>query len=244
VRAALAAAALVHVPPRQEADRFPVLIVAHPAGSNGPRIARGLDVSRVADREGYLVLYPTSRRTGFWQLNRKAGTEDIDGVRDLLDEAGRRFCADVRRVSVTGVSNGGGFAARVACELSDRVAAAVPIAGSYRALDPCAAKRPIAFLEIHGLGDTIVPYRRGVLAYVRAWAKRNGCAARTAREAPRRGVTRLRWQGCPKGAAVEHLRLAGTGHGWPGLRVIQGRDPTGVSATTEIFRFVRQNTSG
>src|SRR4051794_14949333 len=233
--------ALVHVPPRDSArgDRFGVLVVTHPAGSDGPGFARGLDVSERADAAGVLVLYPTSRRQGFWQLNHRAGDTDVDGVKDLLDTAGSRFCADPRRVAVAGVSNGGGFATRLACELPDRIRAAVSIAGSYRALDPCKPAQPVSFLEIHGTGDTVVPYRRGVLRFVQGFARTTGCDAAPRRASPRRGVTRLRWRGCDGGAAVEHLRLAGTGHGWPGLRVIQGRDPTGVSATDEIYRFMR-----
>jgi polyhydroxybutyrate depolymerase len=237
--------ALVHVPPASTArgDRFPVLIITHPAGSEGPSFGRGLDVSRRADKEGVLVLYPTSRRQGFWQLNHRAGDTDVDGVKDLLDDASARFCADLRRVAVAGVSNGGGFATRLACELPDRIRAAVSIAGSYRALDPCAPNQPVSFLEIHGTGDTVVPYKRGVLRFVEGFARHAGCDAAAQRTTPRRGVTRLRWRGCDGGAAVEHLRLAATGHGWPGLRVNSAhppRDPTGVRATDEIYRFMRQ----
>ena len=59
------------------------------------------------------------------------------------------------------------------------------------------------------------------------------------RSRPRKGVTRFRWQGCADGTAVEHLRLAGTGHGWPGVGVVQGKDPTGISTTDELFSFLR-----
>jgi polyhydroxybutyrate depolymerase len=232
--------ALVHVPPRRAGgDRFPILVVTHPAGTTGPGIARAVDVSRRADREGVLVLYPTSQRRGFWQLNRAAGTGDVDGVRALLDEAGRRFCGDVRHVAAAGFSNGGGFAARLACEIPDRIPVAISMAGSYRALDPCRPGRPTSFLEIHGTSDAIVPYRRGILAFVRAWAKRDGCGAAPAPTTPRKGVLRLRWRGCDDGSAVEHLRLAGTGHAWPGVIAAQGRDPTGISGTSEVFRFLR-----
>jgi polyhydroxybutyrate depolymerase len=224
--------ALVHVPPRAATDRFGVLLVAHPAQQTGPGFARALGLSPAADRAGVLVLYPTSRRAGFWQLNHRAGDADVAGVRDLLDEAGRRFCADQRRVAVAGFSNGGGFAARLACELSARVSAAVSVAGSYRALDPCAARRPVSFLEIHGTADKVVPYARGVLAYVRGWAARDGCDATPARTAARNGVLHLRWGGCDGGAAVEHVRLAGTGHAWP------------PSATRELFRFLRERGIG
>lgn len=234
--------ALVHVPPSgtSTGDRLPMLVVAHPAGETGPHFARFLDVSKAADAAHVLVLSPTSRAKGFWQLNRRAGDTDVQGVKDLLDDAARRYCGDPAKVAVAGVSNGGGFAARLGCEAADRVRVVVAIAGSYRALDPCHPSQPVSFLELHGTGDTVVPYRRGVLAFVRGFARLDGCAASPRRSIVRRGVLRLRWSGCRSQTTVQHLRLAGTGHGWFGVRVIQGRDPTGLRATAELFRFLRE----
>jgi len=230
--------ALVHVPPRGATDRFATLVVAHPAGTDGPAFARLLRAGRAADRAHVLLLFPSSRRQGFWQLNDRAGTTDLDTVRALLDEATRRFCADPAKVAVAGVSNGGGFSARVACELSDRVDALVSLAGSYRALDPCRATRPVSVLEIHGTADRIVPYATSAPAFVAAWARRDGCDPHPARATPRPGVTLLTWHGCRAGSVVEHLRLAGTGHGWPRVHMAQGRDPTGTDVTAELFRFL------
>src|SRR4051812_30058923 len=58
--------ALLHVPPHAGHRRLPLLVVAHGAGGSGPQIARALGVSRAADRERSLVLYPTAARRGFW----------------------------------------------------------------------------------------------------------------------------------------------------------------------------------
>ena len=235
-------AAVVHVPPRGGAgDRLPILVVAHPAGESGPHFARFLDVSAAADAAHVLVLYPTAHAKGFWQLDHKAGDADVQDVKDLLGDAARTYCGDPARVAVAGVSNGGGFAARLGCELADRVRAVVSIAGSYRALDPCRPSQPVSLLEMHGTADTVVPYSRGVLAFVQHFARLDGCAASPQRDTPRRRVVRLRWHGCRSGTTVEHLRLGGTGHGWFGVRVIQGADPTGVKATAELFRFLRES---
>jgi polyhydroxybutyrate depolymerase len=188
------------------------------------------------------VLYPSAARHHFWTLNRAERPDDLPRVGARLDEAERRTCIDHDRVYAAGVSNGGGFVARMACEMSDRLAAIVSIAGSYKALDPCRAGRPVSVLEIHGTADTVVPYAQSAPGFIAAWAKRDHCATTTARTTPRRGVVHLAYRGCPAGVAVEHLRLVGTGHGWPGIIVIQGRDPTGVSATSEVFRFLRGRT--
>src|SRR3954468_5587270 len=107
---------VLHVPP-QRSPR-PLLILAHPAGQTGPVMARFLDVSRRADREGYAVLYPSAARHHFWTLNRAQRPRRLPRVRARLDEAEKRTCVDPDRVYAAGVSNGGGFVARLACELS------------------------------------------------------------------------------------------------------------------------------
>src|SRR3954452_24408088 len=231
---------VLHVPP-QRSPR-PLLILAHPAGQTGPVMARFLDVSRRADREGFAVLYPSAGRHHFWALNHTVKPDDLPRVSAALDRAEESTCIDASRVYAAGVSNGGGFVARLACEMSDRIAAVVSIAGSYKTLDPCRADRPVSVLEIHGTDDKVVPYAQSAPGFIAAWARRDHCGTTVARTTPRRGVTHLAYRGCPDGVAVEHLRLAGTGHGWPGIIVIQGRDPTGLSATTEVFRFLRGRT--
>jgi poly(3-hydroxybutyrate) depolymerase len=57
--------------------------------------------------------------------------------------------------------------------------------------------------------------------------------------AARRLVTRVRYRGCDDGLRVERLRLSGTDHGWPGAGPpLPDHNPSGVSATRELLRFV------
>ena len=102
---------------------------------------------------------------------------------DLLDRTLAGGCFDAKRISITGVSNGAGFAARMACALPGRFAAVVPVAAGYRALDPCPATARASFLDIHGTADTVVPYngkRRTAPARSRATPR----AGRAATAAP------------------------------------------------------------
>src|SRR4051794_28381501 len=92
----LDAATVLHVPRRQ--GPRPLLILAHPAGQTGPVMARFLDVSRRADREGYAVLYPSAARHHFWTLDRAKRPDDLPRVRARLDEAEKRTCIDADRV--------------------------------------------------------------------------------------------------------------------------------------------------
>jgi polyhydroxybutyrate depolymerase len=221
----------------------PLIVVLVPGGG-GDRSDR-LGVGAAATKRGFAVLYPTSKDT-FWALNHDQGDADVDAVTGLLDRTLAGGCFDARRISITGVSNGAGFAARMACALPERFAAVVPVAAGYRALDPCPGTARASFLDIHGTADTVVPYngkkpdRAGsVPRYTAAWARRDGCAARPVQTTPRRRVTRVRYRGCNAGLRVERLRLSGTDHGWPGAGPpLPDHNPSGLSATGELLRFV------
>ena len=86
------------------------------------------------------------------------GANDVEALERSLDQLEAAGCVDPARVFVTGVSNGGGMTARLACDLSERLAGAASVAGGYRSLPPCRPERPLPVLEIHGTADQVVPY--------------------------------------------------------------------------------------
>jgi polyhydroxybutyrate depolymerase len=232
---------ILRLPARPRPGATPLVVLVVPGGSGDPLDLLG--VGRAATRAGVAVLSPVARTGGFWTLNDRQGRRDVEDVRDLLDRALAPGCFDPDRISITGVSNGAGFAVRMACELPGRFAAVVPVAAGLRALDPCPPAVRTSFLAIHGTADTVVPYdgrppaRRGsVPRYAARWAQRAGCGPRAA-SAPRPLVTRYRWRPCPDGLRVEVLRLRRTEHGWPSAS--GSGNPSRLSATRELLRFVR-----
>ena len=237
--------AFLHVPPRARAP-LPLVVAFHGARGTGEGFADESGLSRSADRHGFAVLYPTagsSRR--FWSLNRASSPDDVARLRALLPQAEQRACADPRRVYATGVSNGGGFAARVGCEMATTFAAVAPVAGGYSSLDPCPDGTRTSVLEIHGDADELVPYEgRGadhagdVRAFVSGWARRDGCDARPRITRTARYVTWVVHRHCDAGYAVEHVKLEGTDHGWPGAKPPwPHHHPSGVLAREIVWRF-------
>ena len=148
--------AVLHVPPTVAGHRLPLLIALHGFGGNGAAFERDTGFSAIADRDDFAVLYPSALGAQ-WAI--AAGHErDVDFVADLLDRVEQLICVDPRRIYATGVSNGGGMAARLGCDLSSRIAAIAPIAGGYRSLGACNPQRPVSLLEIHGTDDGSTPY--------------------------------------------------------------------------------------
>jgi polyhydroxybutyrate depolymerase len=226
------AGAYVQAPARR--PRHPALVVAfHYLGGTGRDLAATVNLDTLAEREGFVAAYPDARSGKRWQLNHADGDSDVRGTARLIAALERRLCVDPRRVYLTGVSNGAGFAARAACQLASRVAAVVPIAGSFKALDPCPRRGPeVPLLEIHGERDQFL---RTVPRLLSWWLPRDKCGSPPRVTRPWPGVRRTRWPGCD----VERVFLAKTGHGWPGSFVLGGSDPTGFDASDALWRFVR-----
>jgi polyhydroxybutyrate depolymerase len=238
--------ALVRLPPGR--GPHPLVVALHGAGGTGPFMERYSGLTRIARREGFVVAYPSAASDDrYWAISALGGEGDVDFVRDLIDALVAAGCADPDRVSLAGVSNGGGLAARAGCELSDRLAAIVSVAGGYASLPPCRPDRPVSVLEIHGTADGVVPYwgkpetgRKGsVPRWLRGWARRDGCELEPERRrlAPR--VVRARWSGCRSGTRIQHFALAGAPHDWPGATPRVRRSVPGVSASELTWRFVR-----
>src|SRR5262249_13324839 len=108
---------LVHAPPAAAAGRpLPVVLGFHGGGGRAESFRTMSRLSEVADRHGFLVVYPDG--TGRWAnvLTFNAGrccgyaaeqqVDDVGFVRRLLDELPRLYPVDPRRVYATGMSNG------------------------------------------------------------------------------------------------------------------------------------------
>lgn len=234
--------------PRGAYKPRPLIIALHGAGETGTDFAQDTGFSRLADREGFLVAYPSAGGpNSFWNMSGQVpgGTNDVEALERSLDQLEAAVCVDPARVFVTGVSNGGGMAARLGCELSERLAGIAAVAGGYRALPPCRPERPLPVLEIHGTGDQVVPYggrppdyRGSVARWLAQWRRIDGCRGTADRLRPAQGVTEIAWRQCKAGTRVEHVRLDGAAHGWPGGPRTDP-PPAPFAATWRTWEFFR-----
>jgi polyhydroxybutyrate depolymerase len=242
--------AILHVPTGAGASPLPLLIGLHGAG--GSFFERDTGFSTIADDEGFYAVYPDALRAdgrGTWNINdhRPDAPNDVEFISDLIDQVERTACVDPARVYVAGISNGGGMAARLACQLSGRIAGIASVAGGYSSLPPCEPANPVSVIEIHGTSDGTVPYAGpsagtgAVQPWVATWARRDGCRSgpQRSRVAPR--VLRLRWSGCLGGTAVEHLEVMGGTHQYPGGLPPDPGPSSSISSSWEIWSFLRSH---
>lgn len=235
----------LHLPAQYDPQKAQQLIVVyHGRGKTGEFTEAFSDLSTL----DAIVAYPNGvvgdEDKQAWQgaPYAKAGVDDVQFTRDLLDALEAAYCVDRNAVFATGKSNGAGFTGILACQLADRIAAIAPVAGAfYQQGRRCAPSRPVPVLAIHGTGDTTIPYDGdgqrdlpSVQTWVRDWSVRNQCdpEPRTARQGT--DVLTLTYQKCR--ADVVHVAVTDGGHSWPGSDASSG--PGYVTQSFEAHELI------
>ncbi len=270
---------LVTVPSRPSGDGpLPVLLAYHGGAGNPSQFKRSAGIDQVAEREGFVVVYPAGTGAGRFLLTWNAGTEccgralslgvdDVEFTRAIIDDLAQRVRVDRARIYATGHSNGAGMTYRLAVEAPDLVAAIVPVAGASMGIARSTAT-PVPLLHIHSADDPRALYGGGlgpefpgtdvrvqhapVADELTFWKRLNGCSGEAVVQEERSGgaaapgqtAERLVWT-CDASSPVEHWRLRGVGHGWPGgsertAERIVGPGTTIMSAAEEVWAFVRR----
>jgi polyhydroxybutyrate depolymerase len=255
---------LLHVPAGPHDAPLPLVIALHPFASNAARFERDTRLSAVADEQGFIVAYPNAF-AGAWNdgsLSRRE-QDDVRFIDELIEAIAMEAPVDDRRVYVTGFSNGGFLAYRLAFDLPGRFAATAAVGANMPAwLAGEPAPPPMPLMYFHGTEDGIVPFEGGVVQpapgvrfdllsaseTVDYWVAANGAGAVPEVEAlpdaaPDDGtrVVRERYAAGDAGAPVVFHRVECGGHTWPGGRdafgIIVGRTSEDIDASRVIWDF-------
>jgi len=102
----------LYVPDRL-ASRPAVLVGMHGCTGSGPYFYSSTEFASLADRYGFIVIYPSATRSGkCWDVSspqalRHDGGSDPVGIRSMISWVTRTYGADTSRIFVTGSSSGG-----------------------------------------------------------------------------------------------------------------------------------------
>ena len=240
----------------------PLLLNLHGYSSNNQEQENYGDFRPIADTANFLVVHPNGTIDGngnhFWNTfgPRGSGVDDVAFLSALVDTLARRYRVDLNRVYSAGMSNGGFMSYELACQLGNRIAAIASVTGSMTTsrLAGCTSGRPVPVLEIHGTADGTVPYTGGtalqfvaIPTLLNSWVQRNGCnptptvtAVPDINTADGCTAERSVWSGGRNGSVVEHFRIIGGGHTWPGSAFVIGVTNQDISASREAWRFLRR----
>lgn len=73
------------------------------------------------------------------------------------------YAVDPKRIFATGISNGAMMSYRLACELSDKIAAVAPVEGAQNV--DCWPSNRISVIVFHGTADRLVPFDGGTTRF-------------------------------------------------------------------------------
>jgi polyhydroxybutyrate depolymerase len=239
----------------------PLVISMHAAGLWAAAQMQTSQWNRIADREGFIVVYPEGTDLGgprIFHVERSAGLMlDVLYISDMIDTLRAHYHIDPAMIYANGLSNGGGMSFVLSCTLGDKIAA-VGLVASAQTLpfEWCPDTRPVPMIAIHGTADPVTPYhggtswvsRRGfpdIPGWVEKWARRNQCAPQAVDRDVARDITRRSYYRCAYNADVVLYSVRGGGHTWPGGEPLPewmvGKTSNSIDASQEMWQFFKQH---
>lgn len=152
--------------PNTPKAKAPLVMALH--GASGSMTNNSPRFNEIADREGFIIVYPQGKEIYFpvfggkvtgWDASGEFN-EDVIFLRAVIDDVASRYTIDRTRVYCCGFSNGGMMTYALTSTCSDIFAACASISGfplnefHYRHT----GARPVPFLHIHGKQDDFVKY--------------------------------------------------------------------------------------
>jgi polyhydroxybutyrate depolymerase len=188
----------------------------------GPTAQTKSIMDGLADRFGFVVVYLAPTKT-YNDLARARGPgppfPDSIWASGVIDQVLQSQNGNPSRVYSTGVSAGGTFSYRLACDMPNKIAAIGSVSG-LDVVPGCKPSRPISVIEIHGLRDTTIPFNPGrpgflsIPQVIAKWRDIDNCSA--ASNVTTTGVLREEtWSNCAGNTGVEMATISNAGHGWP-----------------------------
>ena len=240
------------------ADSVPLLLCFHGYTSSANTIMFYTNFQAIADTAGFIVAYPqgtilpgtgnTHWNVGGWTT--ASTVDDVGFTAALLDTISADYSINQDRIYSTGMSNGGYMSFLLACQLSHKIAAIASITGSMtpQMYSACNPQHPMPALQMHGTSDGTVPYNgdptwtKSISDVIQYWTNYNQASSTAAFSAmPNTNtsdgstVERYAYLNGDSCSQVEHYKVLGGGHDWPGAW-----GNMDISASKVVWNFVSQ----
>lgn len=252
----------VHVPRSYNIHKkIPVVLAFHGGGGDAEGSVKYFDLNTKADEEGFIAVYPEGtgkivdgKLFGSWNAGRCCPPamdnhiDDVGFISNMIDQLKSDFQIDEKRIYATGMSNGALMSYRLACELSEKIAAIAP-SGGHDALDRCQPSRPVPVLHIHGKEDPCAFYEGGscggciakflnklnipaqphtwacgsVPEYVDDWKQINECSDDSKVIYQNRGAVCNQFIHCKNDSEITLCTVESMGHVWPGHKTYSAK---------------------
>ena len=218
-------------------QQLPLLIVLHGLTQSGPGIMAITGFNEIAEQNNFIVCYPSGLNAA-WNadMNVTVSTADDKGfIETLAQYFQNNYTTDPLKQYLCGFSNGGFMSHKMACESSMCFAAIASVSGNMSDITyaNCNPQFSPAVLHIHGTSDAVVPYSGGagtgvsVDQTMEKWRGFLSCdATPTVVTMPNTNLIdlsspqRYTFTNCI--ADLQHIKITGGGHQWPGIATLVG----------------------
>lgn len=247
---------MLYVPEIYAADTpVPLVFNFHGYTSNASEQMFYGDFRSIADTANFIIVHPqgtllngvTHWNVGGWTLG--STVDDVGFTETLIDEISATYNIDLSRVYATGMSNGGFMSYKLACQLGTKIAAIASVTGSMtpQIFNNCTPSHPTPVMEIHGTADRTIPYNgasftKPITTTLDFWVdynNTNSVASTTMLEdinvSDGSTVEHIIYAGGDNDTKVEHFKVVGGGHTWPGTNF--GAANQDFNASLEIWNF-------
>lgn len=217
---------------------IPLVLAFHGGSGSGEKFSKNTNMNALAAQQGFAVVYPDAI-DNHWNDGRgtvNTQVDDVGFVKALIERLIKTKNIDKSRIYAAGLSNGGLFTQRLACEMSDQIAAFASVSASLPASlkSNCNPRNPVSMLMINSPDDKFVPWDGGeirgrhrgevisVPETIAWWTQQSGSSPTPiANSLPVRNysdttrVREARYSGGRGGSEVILYTVNGGGHAWP-----------------------------
>jgi polyhydroxybutyrate depolymerase len=252
-----------------ETDKPPVIISLHGRLGIAARQMTFADFRPLADKDKFIIVCPQGIERS-WNDGRgtpanSRGVDDVKFIDALITYVISTYHADSLRIYVTGMSNGGFMSSRLACELSNRIAAVAVVAASMDQDMGYQPKQPMPVMYIQGTKDPLVPFTGGKMKgaggiiyshedILKKWAAVDKCDGKpVVTNLPvivNDGTSAVKEEYINNsGLKVIGFTIVDGGHTWPGgtqylPKFMIGSLSKNLDACDEIWKFFKENRLG
>lgn len=234
---------IAYVPQDYDASqKYPLVFSFHGLTSTMDKNYDYTDFDILAEQEGFIVIHPQGISNS-WNAVSTTSNVDIDFTKALISTFTTEYSIDKTKIYATGMSNGGFLSFLLACKMSDTFAAIASVTGLMfsNVIDNCVPSRAVPILQIHGDQDEAVDYAN-VKTILEFWVDKNGTNTYPElsiipdiNTQDNSTVERYIYNDGINGSIVQHLKIIGGKHDWPGAW-----GNMDIDASTEIWNFFKQ----
>lgn len=249
---------LLHIPESYNNKETPVVLAFHGGMGTAENMADKYGLIEKADEEGFIVAFPngasklSSGKIGTWNAGSccayavESNSDDVGFTKAVIGDIKSKV--KVSKFFATGMSNGGMFSHRLACDMADTFSAVAAVAGTNNYAS-CNPSRSIPVMNIHSLNDQHVLFEGGcgpecrvdsetdfssVNETVSEWIERNNCDKTPERVLDVTGAYCDVYK-CPNNVQVKLCVTEDGGHSWPGS--MKEGASNKIIANDEIWSF-------